>query len=60
MPDMEVCELIDNQMIGRFGVDSVYLLSKGQKEKLAAELRHDVGVRSEKQIARCLVMAYDR
>lgn len=60
MPDMEVCELIDNQMIGRFGVDSVYLLSKGQKEKLADELRHDVGVRSEKQIARCLVMAYDR
>ena len=37
--DMELCSLIDNRMIGRFGVSSVYSLTSKQKESLAYELR---------------------
>ena len=58
MSDMELCTLIDNEMIGRYGVSSVYALNSRQKHSLAEELRHDVGIRSEKQISRCLVMKY--
>lgn len=58
--DMYLCSLIDNQMLGRFGADSVYLLSASQKQKLAAELKYDIGVRSEAQISRCLAMRYNR
>lgn len=60
MSDMEICEIIDKQIIVGYGVDSVYLLSGKQKEKIASELKMDLGVRSDKQIARCLVMDYNR
>ena len=58
--DMDVCELIDREMLGRFGASSVYALSDGQKKHLADELRYDVGIRSEKQISRCLAMDYKK
>ena len=58
MSDMELCMLIDNQLIQRFKVDSVYCLTQKQKWNLAEELRHDFGIRSEKQISRCLAMRY--
>ena len=60
MDDMSLCQIIDNEMIGRFGVGSVYQLDSKQKSKLADELRFDVGIRSDSQISRCLVMKYDR
>ena len=58
MTDMELCKIIDRQMIGRFHKDSVYGLSESQKKKLADEIRFDLGVKSEKQISRCLAMRY--
>ena len=58
MSDMELCKLIDGQMLGRFHVDSVYRLSLRQKQMVAEELRCDLGIRSEKQIYRCLAMGY--
>lgn len=60
MSDMEICSIIDNQMLGRFHKQSVYQLSADQKARLAEELRHDMGLCSEKQIRRCLVMDYVR
>ena len=56
--DMELCELIDKQLLGRFRVSSVYSLSPRQKQMLSDELRHDLGILSEKQISRCLAMRY--
>lgn len=58
--DMEVCELIDRELLGRFGVSSVYSLSDSQKKRLGNELKYDIGIRSEKQIRRCLAMDYVR
>jgi len=58
--DMELCEMIDSRMIGRYGASSVYQLRKNQKETLAKELWYDLGIRNAKQIRRCLVMDYDR
>ena len=59
LSDMELCKIIDNQMLGRFKKDSVYGLSESQKQSLAAELKFDLGIKSEKQISRCLAMKYD-
>ena len=58
--DMELCEIIDKQMLGRFHAASVYELSSKQKNSLANELKYDLGVKSEKQIARCLALSYER
>ena len=58
MSDMDLCMLIDKQMLGRFRVDTVYALTSPQKQIIANELRHDLGIKSEKQISRCLVMNY--
>lgn len=58
MPDMEICSLIDNQMLGRFGKTSVYELSARQKTLIADDLRYDPRICSEAQLSRCLVMKY--
>ena len=59
MSDMEVCTLIDTQLLGRYHVDSVYSLSQRQKVAIANELRYDLQITNEAQLARCLVMNYD-
>lgn len=56
--DTEICRIIDDEMIGRFGKSSVYELSSSQKSTLARELRNDYGILSASQISRCLVMDY--
>lgn len=58
MNDTEICHIIDNDMIGRFGKSSVYELSSSQKSKLAQELRNDYGILSSAQVSRCLAMDY--
>lgn len=60
MSDMEVCEIIDNECLGRFGADTVYALSQDQKDRIAKELNCDLGIHSMPQISRCLVMKYHR
>ena len=61
MSDMDLCMLIDGQFLGRYHVNSVYSLTKKQKIAIANELKFDLHLAcSEKQIARCLVMSYDR
>lgn len=57
--DMELCTLIDNNMLGRYGAHSVYQLSRKQKWAIADELKHDLGITNEKQLSRCLVLNYD-
>ncbi|MCQ2152905.1 MAG: hypothetical protein MJY70_07660 [Bacteroidales bacterium] len=56
--DMQICEIIDNQMLGRFKAASVYQLDNRQKQSIALELKYDFGVKSDPQIARCLAMNY--
>lgn len=56
--DMQICEIIDNQMLGRFKAASVYQLDNSQKQSIALELKYDFGVKSDPQIARCLAMNY--
>ena len=60
MSDMEVCMLIDRQMLGRYHVDTVYALTSRQKTAIADELRNDLKITNEKQLARCLAMSYNR
>lgn len=51
--DMELCEIIDNNCIGRFKVDSIYKLNREKKNMLAKELVKDLHV-GVLQVARCL------
>lgn len=57
--DMDLCRIIDTQMLSRFRTDSVYQLSKEQKTKLANEIWNDLGVHNKQQISRCVAMEYD-
>ena len=53
--DVEVCNIIDKQLIKRFGKSSVYALSDAQKLKVAQVLRNDLHL-PQHQISRCLVL----
>ena len=53
--DVEVCNIIDRQLIKRFGKSSVYALSDAQKLKVAQVLRNDLRL-PQHQISRCLVL----
>lgn len=60
MTDIDLCELVDKQFVGRYGVASVYLLSRLQKIELANKLysRYRVAGVYREQIERCLAMNY--
>lgn len=51
--DLEVCAIIDNELVPRYFKSSVYQLSESQKDRIARELFYDYHV-SKSQINRCL------
>ena len=55
MTDLDVCALIDHDLVPRFGRRSVYELTAGQKEKISKELLFDCHLPAG-QIRRCLVL----
>jgi hypothetical protein len=55
LQDMDVCRLIDKDLLPGYGVQSVYQLTSFQKQRIARQLFYDYHV-SEAQIARCLVL----
>lgn len=55
MQDMDVCRLIDRELVPPFGVRSVYLLNETQKKRIARQLYHEFNL-PEHQIRRCLVL----
>lgn len=54
LQDMDVCRLIDKDLLPSFGVTSVYRLTDSQKRRIARSLRYDYHL-PESQICRCLV-----
>jgi hypothetical protein len=55
LQDMDVCRLIDKDLLQGYGAQSVYQLTSSQKRRIARQLFYDYHV-SEAQIARCLVL----
>lgn len=55
LQDLDVCMLIDNELCRPYGVNSVYLLTDSQKQRIARQLKYDFHV-SDSQICRCLVL----
>ena len=55
LQDMDVCRLIDKDLLPGYGAQSVYQLTSSQKQRIARQLFYDYHV-SEAQIARCLVL----
>ena len=55
LQDIDICTLIDKELIRPYGVSSVYQLTASQKERVARQLKYDYHV-GEAQIARCLVL----
>lgn len=55
MNDMDVCGLVDNDFVPRFGKSSVYQLSTDEKKRIAAVLFREYHI-SDDQIKRCLVL----
>ncbi len=53
LQDMDVCRLIDLEMLPSMGVRSVYLLTESQRQRLFGQLRADFHL-PEHQIRRCL------
>jgi len=58
LSDMDVCQIIDRDLLGCYGVSSVYCLDYKQKMRLAEYLRKEIGINNPKQIERCLAMKY--
>ena len=56
MQDMDVCRLIDRDILPGYGVPSVYFLSDTQKMRIARMLKEEFRL-PDKQIRRCLVLA---
>jgi hypothetical protein len=52
---MDVCRLIDRDILPGYGVTSVYQLTDTQKRRIAAQLQNEFHL-PEAQIKRCLVM----
>lgn len=55
LQDMDVCRLIDKDILPGYGATSVYQLSAAQKQRIARQLYHEFHL-PEAQIRRCLVM----
>lgn len=53
LQDMDVCRLIDHDLLPSFGVRSVYLLSDSQRQRLARQLQAEYRLPNH-QIRRCL------
>ena len=54
MQDLDVCRLIDKDLLPSYGVTSVYLLTESQKRQIARLLYNEYHL-PEHQIRRCLV-----
>lgn len=54
MQDLDVCRLIDKDLLPSYGVTSVYLLTESQKRQIARLLNNEYHL-PEHQIRRCLV-----
>ena len=55
MQDMDVCHLIDHDLLPRYGATSVYQLTDTQKQRLAQQLQYEFHL-PDAQIKRCLVI----
>jgi hypothetical protein len=55
LQDLDVCRLIDRELLPSYGVPSVYYLSDSQKNRIARTLLNEFHL-PEKQIRRCLVI----
>ena len=55
MQDMDVCHLIDHDLLPRYGATSVYHLTDTQKQCLAQQLQYEFHL-PDAQIKRCLVI----
>lgn len=53
--DRELCEKIDNELVGRFGKKSVYELSSEEKQQITKIIRINMKI-PERQICRCLII----
>lgn len=56
LQDMDVCRLIDKDILPGYGVNSVYQLTATQKQRIARQLYYEFHL-PESQIRRCLVVA---
>ena len=56
--DMEICKLIDTEMLGKYHVQSVYELDVAQKLRIIDELRYDTKCSNLQQLARCVALKY--
>ena len=56
MQDMDVCRLIDRDILPGYGVPSAYFLTDTQKKRIARMLKEEFHL-PDKQIRRCLVLA---
>ena len=54
LQDLDVCRLIDKDLLPSYGVSSVYQLTTTQKQRIARTLYYDFHL-PEHQIRRCLV-----
>lgn len=55
LQDMDVCRLIDRDLIPGYGVTSIYQLTESQKQRIARQLYNEF-LLPEAQIKRCLAM----
>ena len=55
MQDLDVCRLIDRDILPGYGVTSVYFLSSTQKKRIARMLKEEFHL-PDHQIQRCLVL----
>lgn len=55
MQDMDVCRLIDNDLLPSYGTTSVYRITDSQRQRIARQLYHEFHL-PEAQIRRCLVL----
>lgn len=55
LQDMDVCRLIDNELLPSYGVKSVYWVTDSQRSRIARQLKVEFHL-PDAQIKRCLVM----
>lgn len=60
MSDIDLCELIDSKILYKYGVGSVYLLTRSQKNDIGNDLltKYKVQGVTKEQIIRCLAYNY--
>lgn len=54
--DLQVCGLIDGELIGRYGKSSVFLLSPDEKNEIARVLMNEFHIYNRRQLRRCLAI----